>query len=91
MLFGVRDGCQTSLLDAGLMELRIGRLDIAASEALLDTVATGLAPGVRQRLLDEADGNPLALRELPAALAADTARCRETLPSVLPLTQQPLV
>jgi len=86
MLFGVRDGCQTSLLEAGLLELPVGRLDMAASEALLDSVAMGLAPEVRQRLLDEADGNPLALRELPAALASDTASRRETLPSVLPLT-----
>ena len=57
-----------------------------ASEALLDTVAAGLAPAVRQRLLDEADGNPLALRELPAALGADSLRQTETLPTVMPLT-----
>src|SRR5207248_258058 len=86
MLFGVRDDSPTSLLEAGLLELRVERLDVPASEALLDAVAMGLAPEARTHLLHEADGNPLALRELPAALGADGSSRIETLPSPLPLT-----
>ena len=52
------------LAAAGLAELRLGPLDPAAAAALLDTHAV-LDPVVRQRVLEEAAGNPLALVELP--------------------------
>ncbi|WP_084517296.1 helix-turn-helix transcriptional regulator [Microtetraspora niveoalba] len=53
---------------AGLPELRLGGLDDAAAAALLPA---GLPPHVRERLIEESDGNPLALIELPAALTAE--------------------
>ncbi|HEU4425520.1 MAG TPA: LuxR C-terminal-related transcriptional regulator, partial [Pilimelia sp.] len=53
---------------AGLPELPLGRLDEAAAAALLDSHAPGLQPGVRERVLAEAAGNPLALVELPVAV-----------------------
>ena len=43
-------------------------------------------PWVRDRLLAEAAGNPLALLELPAALSDDQLAGREPLPAALPLT-----
>ena len=49
---------------AGLAELRLGPLDPAAAAALLGA-ARVLDPVVRQRVLEEAAGNPLALVELP--------------------------
>ncbi|MEU5939991.1 LuxR C-terminal-related transcriptional regulator [Micromonospora sp. NPDC047548] len=64
MIFAARAGFQA----AGLPELRLGGLDRAAAGALLPA---GLPPQVRERLIDESDGNPLALIELPAALSAD--------------------
>ena len=53
------------LARAGLAELRLGPLDPAAAAALLDAQAV-LDPVVRQRVLEQAAGNPLALVELPA-------------------------
>jgi DNA-binding CsgD family transcriptional regulator len=51
---------------AGLPELVVGGLRETDARALLDTVITGpLDPGVRDRILAEAGGNPLALLELP--------------------------
>ncbi|MDP9864170.1 MULTISPECIES: helix-turn-helix transcriptional regulator [Streptosporangium] len=64
MIFAAREGFPA----AGLSELRLGGLDDAAAAALLPDV---LLPQVRERLIEEADGNPLALIELPAALTAE--------------------
>jgi DNA-binding CsgD family transcriptional regulator len=52
------------LAGAGLAELRLAPLDLAAAAVLLDTHAV-LDPVVRHRVLTEAAGNPLALVELP--------------------------
>ena len=48
----------------------------------------GLDPRVRSRVLDVAQGNPLALLELPQALSDAQRSAREPLPSVLPLGQR---
>jgi hypothetical protein len=50
----------------GLAELRLGGLDAAAARALLAERSAGLAAPLRESVLAEADGNPLALLELPA-------------------------
>ena len=52
------------LAGAGLAELRLGPLDPVAAAALLDATAV-LDPVARQRVLEEAAGNRLALVELP--------------------------
>src|SRR4051794_10549233 len=44
-----------------------------------------MAPRVRQRLLADAQGNPLALLELPAALTLPQREAVGALPAVLPL------
>jgi DNA-binding CsgD family transcriptional regulator len=60
----------------------------AAATALLTSRYPALTPRVRHRLIAEAQGNPLALLELPAALVL-TARARtSTLPATLPLTRR---
>ena len=47
-----------------------------------------LAAPVRQRVLTEAQGNPLALLELPAALSGAQRAAAEALPAVLPLSRR---
>src|SRR4029077_61480 len=61
------------LARAGLAELRRGPLDAVAAAALLDATAV-LDPLVRQRVLEEAAGNPLALVELPATASQRDSR-----------------
>jgi DNA-binding CsgD family transcriptional regulator len=78
------EGTDNPIVAAGLPELRLAGLNAMNAPALLDARAPGLAPEVRQRLLDEAKGNPLALVELPV-----TARHLDegaAMPAWLPLT-----
>ena len=80
IVFGVRDG-QASLFEAaGLPELTLTGLSRQSAESVLAASGRDLAPGVRDRLLAEADGNPLALLELPAVRPAGSwrawPRCR---------------
>jgi DNA-binding CsgD family transcriptional regulator len=63
MLFAMRALSESRF--AGIDELRVESLDEATSAALLDARARGLTPALRQRVLNDADGNPLALVELP--------------------------
>lgn len=62
-----RTGSETALDRAGLPELLLEGLGDIPAAALLDSVAPDLPRRVRERLLSEAAGNPLALVELPAA------------------------
>lgn len=71
LLFAVRDGRASRLEEARLPELAVGGLQDADAESLLDGHAHGLHPEARARLLETAAGNPLALIELPRALAPD--------------------
>jgi DNA-binding CsgD family transcriptional regulator len=67
ILFGVRDPAQHPDL-AGLPELTIGPLRVVDARALLASVIPGrLDVSVRDRIVAEARGNPLALLELPRA------------------------
>jgi DNA-binding CsgD family transcriptional regulator len=63
-------------------------LDGSAASELVARRFPALAPSVRQRLLSEARGNPLALLELPQALTSPQQQAVESLPVVLPLTQR---
>jgi len=72
----VREGYASVLGEAGLPELRLEGLEAAAAGALLAAHAPALAPRVRERLLGEAAGNPLALMELRVALGSDQLRAR---------------
>ncbi|MFI7065777.1 ATP-binding protein [Kribbella sp. NPDC050124] len=66
MVFAVRDGADHEL--TGLAELEIRGLDDADARALLDSVLPGpVDPRVRDRIVAETRGNPLALLELPHA------------------------
>jgi DNA-binding CsgD family transcriptional regulator len=84
LLAAVREGYPSPLVDAGLPQHRLGGLGPAEAMTLLDATAPQLAPVIRDRLLTEAAGNPLALTELPI-----TAAGREpNVPGSLPLTQR---
>ena len=61
----------TSRVDELASGARLDALDQASAMTLLDAHARGLAPDLRERLLDDAAGNPLALVELPNALDSE--------------------
>jgi len=86
MLVSSRDGVEGSFDEAGRPEFRLGGLDDAAAESLLDAHGRQLAPAVRVQLREQTRGNPLALIELPVVLGTDELGGRLLLPSPLPLT-----
>ena len=55
---------------------------------LLDRETPELAPPVRERLLEDAAGNPLALLELPAGLSETQLAGRALLPDAIPLNSR---
>ncbi len=63
-----------------LPELDLRPLSTTDAEALLDGVAPALTTPVRTRVLAEAAGNPLALKELPRALNGATAALGAAVP-----------
>ena len=70
MVFAARETDEEPAL-AGLPELVVPGLSIRDSGELLDASVPGvLDPGVRDRILAESHGNPLALLELPRGLSA---------------------
>jgi len=85
MLVAIRDGYESPLDAVGLQELRVDRLDEASAADLLDAHNPDLHAAVRTRLLEEAEGNPLALVELPAALKTDDIAATMH-PAMLPLS-----
>jgi len=85
MLFAVRDGSAPWIDEDDLPELRLQPLDDASSAAVLEASAPGLESGLRRRILAEALGNPLALAELPRAVASGFD---PTAAAPLPLTER---
>jgi DNA-binding CsgD family transcriptional regulator len=72
---------------AGLAELRVEGLQEADARALLDSVLTGpLDTRVRDQILAETQGNPLALLELPRGLISQQLAGRFRLPSTMRLS-----
>jgi DNA-binding CsgD family transcriptional regulator len=85
MLCAARPGAESFFDYSGLPTHDLGPLSDAASEALLAQRFPALAPRVRQRLMAEAQGNPLALLELPVALTDSQRTAAQALPERLPL------
>ncbi len=69
----------------GVEELHVGPLDGDAAAALLEsaTAAAPLAPAVAREVLAAAEGNPLALVELPGAMSGEERAGRAPLPRPL--------
>jgi DNA-binding CsgD family transcriptional regulator len=71
---------------AGLPELVVEGLQEADARALLDAVVTGpLDPRVRDRIVAETHGNPLALLELPRGVGPAELAGGFALPDAIPL------
>jgi DNA-binding CsgD family transcriptional regulator len=88
VLVAARPGADRFVDQLRLPERDIGPLPMKSSVKLLDRQWPTLAPAVRRRLLNEADGNPLALRELPASLTDRQRSGRDPLPALLPLSRR---
>jgi len=86
ILFGVRDSEPSRFEAAGLPELVLAGLGQDAAMSVLATMGRAAARSVCERLLAEADGNPLALLELPRSLSEEQLTGRVPLPDAMPLT-----
>jgi DNA-binding CsgD family transcriptional regulator len=87
-LAALRPGEESFFERAGLPQYELGPLDEQAANTLVGSRFPDLAPRVRQRVVTEAQGNPLALLELPAALSGAQRTAAEALPAVLPLSRR---
>jgi DNA-binding CsgD family transcriptional regulator/tetratricopeptide (TPR) repeat protein len=86
LLASVRDSYDGTLAAAGLPVLRLKGLADQPAGEVLDAHFPWLARPVRDRVLAEAEGNPLALLELPEALGSSEQSGEAVLPLRLPLT-----
>jgi DNA-binding CsgD family transcriptional regulator len=87
VLFGAREGDERRFAAGGLPELYLTGLPPEAAGRLLDQRLPAETPAdVRQRLVELTGGNPLALSELPSALAPTHLTGREPLPDPLPVS-----
>lgn len=87
-LGAARTGEESYFERTGLTELEVGPLAPEEARALIDHYFRTLPGCVRERLLSEARGNPLAVLELPAALIESGHVLSEELPAVLPLNRR---
>ncbi|HEX6527629.1 MAG TPA: AAA family ATPase [Streptosporangiaceae bacterium] len=81
-----REGEMRRFEARGLPDLMLTGLDPPSAAGLLAATGRGAVPVVRERLLAEAAGNPLALLELPAGLSQPQLEGRSPLPDAVPLT-----
>ncbi|UXY17924.1 AAA family ATPase [Streptomyces cynarae] len=91
LIVGLRAAVRSGFDTAALPELPVTTLSEKASEQLLDMRYPGLDPQIRRLVLDEAQGNPLALLELPPHVRGGRAgRDPEQLPGYtgIPLPQR---
>ena len=88
LISAMRDGFESPFLQARIPELRVEALSEIEASTLLDSCAPGLNPALRERLLAEAAGNPLALVELPLALRAAADSMPDPSTARLPLTDR---
>jgi DNA-binding CsgD family transcriptional regulator len=87
LLVAARDDDLHAFTAPSFGELRLTGLDADAAGALLtEQSPAGLAPNVRERLIEASQGNPLALLELPASLSADQLAGLAPLPDPLPVS-----
>jgi DNA-binding CsgD family transcriptional regulator len=85
LLFAARDGEVRRFEGGGLPELKLEGLGAVAAEALLaEHAPTAISPHVRDRLVESAGGNPLALIELAGLVSEDQLAGRVPLPDPLP-------
>jgi DNA-binding CsgD family transcriptional regulator len=83
-----RTGEESFFDRAGLPELELRPLDEDAASQLVLEHFPALGPAIRQRILSEAQGNPLALLELPAVWTSGRHSPLLALPRTLPLSRR---
>ena len=88
LLFAVREGTGRGFSAPGLPEIVIEGVGAAGAAKLLATSAPQAPDSVRDWLLAEGAGNPLALLELPGALSGAQLEGRAALPETAPLTSR---
>jgi DNA-binding CsgD family transcriptional regulator len=86
ILFAAREGETARFEAAGLPELTLTGLGHEPAVAVLGARARTAVPSVRDRLLAEAAGNPLALMELAGGLSDQQLHGLLPLPEAMPLT-----
>jgi len=86
ILIGARSGDHVPGFDRHTPTLDLEPLDSAAASRLLDLQPTSLTSRTRTRILDQADGNPLALVELARAASAHDTAAQPPSVGPLPLT-----
>ena len=87
-LAAVRSGEGGFFERGGLPFHEIFPLDGAAAARLVEARFPDLAARVRERVLAEAQGNPLGLLELPTALSASQRSATQGLPTLLPVNRR---
>jgi hypothetical protein len=87
MAVAVPSDADDAFVRSGFRVLDLVPLDDASSEELLVATFPALSANVRRRLRTDAQGNPLALLELPTAF--ETTGSTPRFPEVLPLTHRP--
>jgi len=85
LLVACRTGAESYFDRGGLPEYQLKPLDDQAADQLVAARFPDLDPLVKSRVLGAAQGNPLALLELPQGLSASQRSAKEPLPPVLPL------
>ncbi|MER6265943.1 AAA family ATPase [Streptomyces sp900105755] len=88
LVCAARPGEESFFDHSGLAAHELGPLGEAAAGELLGRRFPALAGRVRRRLIAAAEGNPLALLELPAALSEPQRTASQALPAHLPLTER---
>jgi DNA-binding CsgD family transcriptional regulator len=88
LMAGLRETFETPLRSPQPREIQVGPLSDKDSADLLASIAPDLDPQTRRLILDEAQGNPLALRELPRAFRLQGADGREGALRSIPLTDR---
>jgi DNA-binding CsgD family transcriptional regulator len=86
LIFAARQGAGRAFAAPGLPELVLEGLAAEAATQLVAASAPVAADPVREWLLTQAAGNPLALLELPNSLSAEQLQGRADLPEAIPLT-----
>jgi DNA-binding CsgD family transcriptional regulator len=85
MIVGIRDGDACPVEEAGIDEVALMPLRDGDARDMVMRQAPSLSYAVRDRIVREAAGNPLALAELAATIRDDVAS-GDALPDVLPLS-----
>jgi DNA-binding CsgD family transcriptional regulator len=88
ILFAVREGTARPFAAPGVPELLVEGLGTEAATRLLEASAPEATDPVREWLLAEASGNPLALLELPRGLSPAQLDGRAALPETTPLSSR---